>query len=97
MWMTTGGRWGQRLPSSSQPSQDSNGPSKGPAHIPQPPSSRTLRNVTRCCQGLTCWEKGGEAAQSRGLGRVEEQGGSGGKGSFPLYGLILFQLSGAKT
>lgn len=35
-------------------------------------------------------------AEWLGLGKAEK-GGSGGRGSFPLYGLIFFQLSGAKN
>lgn len=67
---------------------------QGSPQVPQPPSSIFPGDIRCCYLGVT-WEKG-EARQSGGIGRAEERG-SGGKGSFPLYGLILSQLSGAKN
>jgi len=100
--MPTGRRWGQRLPGSSQPSQHSNGPSKGAAGTCSYPPSLLLpgspgTSHTAAKVSKSCWEKGGEAAQSRRLGKAEEQGGSSRRASFPLYGIILFQLNRAKT
>lgn len=87
---------GQRLPGSSQASQHRSEGAAGtssspPASFLQFPWGHQIL-LPRCHLGEMR-----SKAEWPGLGRAEKKGGSGGRGSFPLYGLIFFQLSGAKN
>lgn len=86
---------------SSQQSQHSNSPSTRAAGICLHPPPSFFQDPQGCHallpkSHLLGDRRRGSNPEQR-AGRAEEQGGSGGRGSFPLYGLILLQLIRAKT